>query len=557
MEVASHIRDLVSGLSKYLKDPVEVFDEFKDKTFIVFDTETTGLNHVKNQLTEVAAVAIKGPEFEVIDEFDEKVSLQEKTLKQIEEEKEQTAKDPKFFGVERVLKYNKYHSNPKDARDEDDVLKDFKAFCAKHGTPLLMGQNAKFDLSFIGHRIGKIPNSGVWDTKLFASYYLIPAIKTLSEKGVIKEQVRERLMTKKDTPSSSLEYILKSFAFKEKKLHTALTDVKSTVFAFKKIMDYFKRYVDVVKEEGYKKHQREEIVKEWERKKPKMKSLSSEVRRVALVFSKSKIRLERVGPHTFIDVNDPSEKIDSDDVQWNCPKCKAKYNEAGFDCECGEESPYEIVNAPKGVPLFKGVPPGKTVKKILHQLREAVGPLYHRMIPDKVYHSLPRPAENKPIEPTPLGSKEPIEVGDDLNFIHNGEIVVVKVKSISQSIKELAEEAAELAKGKHKTAGSMDKVVKIIQKIPGYEKLVKKAWPAVVKQYQEFKEGGLASESLLKDVMKYESLGRLGQVVEAGVQDMLVKGLVAILDFMKVSIEDVTKPETLNKVLQYLVMNRA
>jgi len=55
-----------------------------------------------------------------------------------------------------------------------------------------------------------------------------------------------------------------------------------------------------------------------------------------------KIVLKRKGPHTFVRKDDPNFEYDSDDVQWNCPKCKSKHNEAGYPCECGQESPYTI-----------------------------------------------------------------------------------------------------------------------------------------------------------------------------------------------------------------------
>ena len=58
---------------------------------------------------------------------------------------------------------------------------------------------------------------------------------------------------------------------------------------------------------------------------------------------KKKIVLKRVGPHTFIEKDDPTrQEMDSDDVQWHCPKCHSKWNEAGVPCDCGQESPFII-----------------------------------------------------------------------------------------------------------------------------------------------------------------------------------------------------------------------
>jgi hypothetical protein len=54
-----------------------------------------------------------------------------------------------------------------------------------------------------------------------------------------------------------------------------------------------------------------------------------------------KTKLKPIGRHSFED--EEGNKIDSDDVQWHCPECKRKWNNAEHPCECGQESPYEIV----------------------------------------------------------------------------------------------------------------------------------------------------------------------------------------------------------------------
>ena len=67
--------------------------------------------------------------------------------------------------------------------------------------------------------------------------------------------------------------------------------------------------------------------------------------------------LKSVGPHTFVDKD--GEELDSDDVQWHCPKCRAQYNEAGRPCEnCGYKAPNKIVrefSSKKSSCLLRGV----------------------------------------------------------------------------------------------------------------------------------------------------------------------------------------------------------
>lgn len=292
LKVASTYLTRESGLSSYLREPSEIFKEIKGKTIIVFDTETTGLNHNRNQVTEIAAVALKGPEFEEVGQYHKKIKLTDKTLKQIEDEKEK-AKDPKFFGVEKVLNYNKYHKNPLTEEDEMDVLEGFKDFCGKFGKPILLGQNAKFDMAFIGGRVGNIPRERVYDTKLFAQYFFLPAVKALSSKGIFKEEVRKRLLTKEyktkkkqDPPkvqrgepgwrkkfreipsgvkkelSTSLEYLMKGFGKNERGAHSSLTDVRSTAKVFQKMIGFFEEYGDFTENSEYKREHEKGVVQE-------------------------------------------------------------------------------------------------------------------------------------------------------------------------------------------------------------------------------------------------------------------------------------------------------
>ena len=301
----------MAGYASYLKKPLELFEELESKTIIFFDTETTGLHHIENQLTEVAAIAVKGPTFDEVGSYYKKVDLTEKTLKQIEIEKEN--KDPKFFGVEKVLKYNKYHDNKLPLEDEKSVVEGFVKFCGKYGSPILIAQNAKFDMSFIGSRAGSIPHEKVYDTKKMAEFYFLPAIKVLSDQDILKEKIRSRLIQKKNKPSSSLEFILKGFAIKQKDAHNSLGDVRSTITFFKKLHEYFKAYQDVADSPEFKQEQGKAFKTEKDRKgsfmniriTEKLDKVASEMEKIdpviALAIDKVSDQLEKqAGINTFI-----------------------------------------------------------------------------------------------------------------------------------------------------------------------------------------------------------------------------------------------------------------
>jgi DNA polymerase III epsilon subunit-like protein len=266
-----------SGISKYIKNPEEVFNFLKNKTIIFLDTETTGLNPSKNQITEIAAVAVSGPDFKIIGEFDEKIELSKKTLDQIEKEKENYIKDPKFFGVEKALSLNKYYDNQKKGKDELEVLKDFKNFVSKFGRPILIAHNASFDMSFIGNRIGKLPNEGVYDTMKFSRLFFIPAVIALSEQNIQEEKDRRKTINKPKKEieflSSKLEHLLEAFKIDKGSLHTALVDVTKTAELFKQMMNYFKKYSKIHEDLIYQKEHKKRIVEEIEKTKKKKSNI--------------------------------------------------------------------------------------------------------------------------------------------------------------------------------------------------------------------------------------------------------------------------------------------
>jgi DNA polymerase III alpha subunit (gram-positive type) len=257
-----------AGKAKYLVPPKDLFNKLKGETFIFFDTETTGLYPKVVQVTELAAIAVKGEDFQEIDKIHGKIKLTEKTKARAQCEvkvKEQlTARGEKLFGIDECLKLQGYDPNDPELKEEENVLNDFYKFCEKHNA-VLIAQNAPFDLSMINSKIDKkVPNRGVLDTKLFMRYYIIPALITLKEKGDKKAEEVLGLITRKDKIHASLGDILKVFGIDIKGWHGAFADVQSTIEAFKNIVKYFDEHPDVHTEERYKKEQAKAFKEERE-----------------------------------------------------------------------------------------------------------------------------------------------------------------------------------------------------------------------------------------------------------------------------------------------------
>ena len=239
------------GKSKYLQPPEQLASVFSGKKLLVFDTETTGLYGHTHQITEIAAEVIDGDSFEIIDSFHRKITLTEKTKARMKCEVDN--KDPKFFGVEKCLKLQGYDPNDPELKELDQVLIDFYDFCDKHNA-IIVGQNATFDLQMVNTALKKIrpgtqvKNQGVYDTKIFFSTFVIPALWALKERGDegTKGIIDAIWDKEKNRPSSRLGLILKAFGVDIQGWHGAPADVKSTVMALKKILEFIREHSDVV-----------------------------------------------------------------------------------------------------------------------------------------------------------------------------------------------------------------------------------------------------------------------------------------------------------------------
>ena len=261
-----------AGKAKYLVPPPELFSKLKRETFLFFDTETTGLYAKVAQITEIAAMVVRGENFQEIDRFHKKIRLTEKTkamaVCEVKMKEQTTARGGKLFGIEDCLKLQGYDPNDPELQEENLALEEFYKFCEKHNA-VLVAQNAPFDLSMINSKLDKkVPNRGVLDTKLFMNFYIIPALLTLKQKGDAEAAKVLELITRTNRDEtkihSTLKDILKVFGLDIKGWHGAFADVESTLEAFRNIIKYFEKNPEVYKEDTYKQEQAKAFVKERE-----------------------------------------------------------------------------------------------------------------------------------------------------------------------------------------------------------------------------------------------------------------------------------------------------
>lgn len=284
------------GKSKYLDQPLKVMDQVFSSPIIVFDTETTGLDAHRNQITEIGAIRMYGTE--ELDSFHRKITLHKDTeeLEQSQNKavemavagrdpmairsetglpfdmvKEIVQKKDKFFGITKVRAMQQY--DPIQAtHDEMQALTDFNDWCEKRPS-IMLGQNAAFDLKMINTRLGRqVPNRGVYDTVFLTRFYLYPALEAASAAGDERsKQLLDAVRDKKGKPSASMGPALSALGVKIEGWHGAMADVKSTISLLRGIYAHLKTLGNVQEDPEYQKAQQEAFTRTLGYKRKKQK----------------------------------------------------------------------------------------------------------------------------------------------------------------------------------------------------------------------------------------------------------------------------------------------
>jgi DNA polymerase III alpha subunit (gram-positive type) len=225
----------------------------KDSTFVMFDTETTGLSKGRtDQITQLAAIAAKFDlrqlKFVEVGRFHEKIKLND-YIKDIVDKSEDVPDDkdsPEFTSqlqgnnVKAVLKFNHYDLvNSDEFADERESLERFDSFLDKHSNVVLMAHNAPFDLSMIQvHEIFKTKDREVFDTISFFNKVFFPALESLSTENEHFRSINDKFASSARTgkKSSAMGSLISGFfsdpaekAALLGKSHDALVDCENTL----------------------------------------------------------------------------------------------------------------------------------------------------------------------------------------------------------------------------------------------------------------------------------------------------------------------------------------
>lgn len=310
-ELRNLIREVIQERQGYGLTIQEILTElkrFEGKTLIFFDTETTGLepNHIFEQVTQIAAMAIDGGNWGMLDRYNEKAQLTSDVRHIIEDpqtqslidqlsklktltvpiagQKKKTNLSPEVQAIIRqantpaskefvkqyirwTKKYKKPPMHPRDVLQmtrsaegtpeadrptEKQMLLNFEQFLNKHpGTSILVAQNARFDMKTIQARrkangLPPMKQYQVFDTMMLSRYFLIPLLKSMQESEWVKQSLTDlRAKTKYESYSTSLGKVANIFKINPTGWHDALADITMMIDVLKNIITLLEQHKEV------------------------------------------------------------------------------------------------------------------------------------------------------------------------------------------------------------------------------------------------------------------------------------------------------------------------
>jgi hypothetical protein len=249
----------------------EFMNNIKDRTLIFFDTETTGfkasLSH--NQITQIAAIVahLEGEDFgetytdtlKIDTATQDKIQWEREKAEEIKREDEEMLargetppKRKKYTSIEDIFKMTNYDPSKAESSTMEGANRFFQ-WLSKFENPLIVAQNAKFDISFLNnmYKRSNIPKFKyqVMDFLQFNKIYLEPMLRNLARNGDEGAVDMINRLTKISTDKNGNEK--KSFSVAQKQLgsafevsskgaHEAIHDVEQMIELVKKVISYVK-----------------------------------------------------------------------------------------------------------------------------------------------------------------------------------------------------------------------------------------------------------------------------------------------------------------------------
>lgn len=231
-----------------IKDLLDRITSYSDKTFIWFDTETSGFTFDRPlQITQIAAIATDN-EGNKIGQFNEKAKLDPKIAK--------AAEDPES-GVSKALGINRYFDDKSDKREQQLILSDFVDWVNSFPNPILLIYNTPFDMEvFNTVSKGKKLKSTTLDVMKIAQYFWIPLQQQLAEKGDERSiEILNKLGTSGsgNLVGSTLGKVANSLGIDNSQAHDAFGDVIMTSGIYREMLKDLEQHQNVEIDKEYRR----------------------------------------------------------------------------------------------------------------------------------------------------------------------------------------------------------------------------------------------------------------------------------------------------------------
>jgi len=254
------IRERLLSESRYfgmsVSDILSYLEGFGNNTWIFFDTETTGLPNVVHtgQLTNIGAVAVNPKNWDVepqvLGEFNEMIELNPSVQAQREEQDENP--DPerrsRAWTISQALDNTGYHEWEGEYLDEQAVIANFINFVNSFSSPVLVAQNASFDMKWIFTRSKtKMKRYPVIDTMRIMQYFLVPLLRTLRLPPHEDNEAAQFLakLQRGKRYSTSMGIVAGAYGISTQNWHTALPDAKMLMELLQHVVQTLRSGVDV------------------------------------------------------------------------------------------------------------------------------------------------------------------------------------------------------------------------------------------------------------------------------------------------------------------------
>lgn len=237
-------------------------EKIQGKTLVVFDTETTGFSAKLPwvQVTEIAAVAFDADTGEQLATYHKKINLRPETKDEIRVQKRNmtdtdrgSIEGPKGLNIPDLFRMSRYGDDDAPRVNMSDAYQGFSDFINQYNRPILIAQNAAFDM---GHMFGPMKKLGitrpsyqeVLDTVTLGRVWIYPLLKAAEELDILNSKAMlEPLEVERNgrkSVSVTLDRLGKAFGVTAKHWHSGISDVYQTYGVFKSMIDFMQAAKD-------------------------------------------------------------------------------------------------------------------------------------------------------------------------------------------------------------------------------------------------------------------------------------------------------------------------